>query len=129
LEVDNVPAGFAPVNNLVAIGYPARMVGMDHGDSYISDRLRSSLIHWRNILCAFFLQPGAQFVNSYNHGVMPLSNFHGVADVIKVAVGAQQDINLFDILFGLRAHGIAHHPRIHKYDLAIRSFNSESCMS
>jgi hypothetical protein len=66
LELDHVPAGFAAVNNLVAILDAAGVIGMHHGDFDVADLLRAALVHHGGSLGALFLQPAAHFRNAHH---------------------------------------------------------------
>ena len=56
-------------------------------------------------------------------------DFDGVADVISVAVSAEQDVGLLHFFVGVRAHGIAHDPGIDEDGLPARSLDAESRMT
>ena len=74
----------------------------------------------------FFLQPVAKFRNRNHHRIMFLGDFDGVADVIEVAVSAEHDIHVLNVLLFFRAHGIAHDPRIDQNGLCRPAFRCET---
>src|SRR5512141_411312 len=60
---------------------------------------------------------------------MFFADLDGVANVIAVAVRAQQDIDFLNILLGVGTHGIVHDPRIDDDGLPCGSFNAEGRMT
>jgi hypothetical protein len=50
---------------------------------------------------------------------------HGIADVVAVSVGAEQNVDFALVLLGVRAKGILRNPWIDKEGLAFGGFNSE----
>jgi len=56
-----------------------------HGDPDAGDGLRASLVHGRDLLCAFLLHPGAEFIDADDHGIVLLCNLDGIANVVAMA--------------------------------------------
>ena len=124
-ELDYIPAGFATIDELFAILDAARVVSMHHGDFHIGHGLGSTFVHRRNPLCALLLQPGAEFIDANGYGIVLLGNLNCIADVVALAVGAEQDIHFPEIFFCLRAQRIAHDPGVHQDGLPCRRFNAK----
>ena len=117
-KLDHVAAGLAAVNDLVAVGNSAGVVGVHHGDLDVADGLGAAFVHLRDLLDAFLSQPVAQLGNCHHHRVVLLGDFDGVADVVEVTVGAQHDIHFLDVLLLRRTRGIAHDPGVDEDGLA-----------
>ena len=128
-KLDHVAAGLAAVNDLVAVRNAARVVGVHHGDLDVAHGLRAAFVHARNLLYALLFQPVSKLGNGHDRGIMLLGDFNRIADVVEVAVGAEQDIHFLDVLLVLRALGIAHDPRVDDDDLAGWSFNAKGRMA
>src|SRR5579863_2902924 len=105
------------------------MIRVNHRDFDISDSLGSSLVHFGNLLRAFLSEPTGEFGNADHDWIMLLTDFDGVADVVPMTVGAEQDVDFPDFLFGLGTGGISHDPRINNDGLAARSFDPERRMA
>jgi hypothetical protein len=58
-----------------------------------------------------------------------LGDFDRIANVIPVAMCAQQNVNLGDVLIRRGAHRIAHDPGIDDDCFSAGSLNPESCMT
>ena len=58
-ELEHVAAGFAAIDDLVAILNAAGVNRVNHGDLHIADGLRAALVHGRDLLHALFFQPRA----------------------------------------------------------------------
>jgi hypothetical protein len=128
-ELDHITAGFAALDNLIAILDATGMVGVHHGDSNVANLLRATLIHRGDFLGAFFLQPSAQFRNADDLWIMLFDHFDSVSNVIEVAVSAEKNINILHLLLRSRAHRIIHNPGIDNYDPAARSYDAKSRMA
>ena len=63
---NHISAGLTTVDDLTIIFNSAGMIGMHHGHSHTLYCLRSTFIHWLNLLRAFFLEPHAKLVNADN---------------------------------------------------------------
>jgi len=128
-KLDHVAAGFAAVHDLVAIRDTAGVVSVNHGHFDVADALSAALIHFCNLLYAFSSQPVRQFGDGNHHRVMLLRDFHRVADVVEVAMGAEQDIQLLDVLLRFGTLGIPHDPRVHDDGLPRRCLDAEGCVA
>jgi hypothetical protein len=102
------------------------VIRVDHRHFDVTDRLRSPLVHGRNLFGALFRQPKRKLVDPHHNRVVAFDDFDRVADVVAVSVRAQQDVNLLYFLVGLGAHGIAHDPGIDEDRLPARSLNTKS---
>jgi len=98
---------------------------MNHGDLYALHRLRAALVHGRDVLGALAAQPAGQLVDSHHHRLVLLADGNRVADVVAVAVGAQQYVHLFLLLLGFGTERILRDPRIDEKRLAFRGLDFE----
>ena len=69
---------------------------MNHGDAHVLHRLRAAFVHRAYLLCAFLVQPGAEFKNANHRRVLLLADFHRIANVVEMAVGAKQNVDFPD---------------------------------
>jgi len=128
-KFDHVTAGFTAIDDLVAILYAARMIGVHHSDFDIAHSLRATLVHHGSLLDSLLFQPAADLRDADHHGIVLLRDLDRVADMIEMPVGAEQHVDFLDIFFFLGTHGIAHDPRIDEDGSARRSLNPESRMT
>ncbi len=124
-ELEHVAAGFAAVDDLVAILNAAGVDGVDHGDLHVGDGLRAALIHGRDLFDTFFLEPEAEFEDADGGGVVLFAYIDGVSDVVAVAVSADEDVGALDVLIGVGALGIAGDPGIDVERLAFGRLDAE----
>ena len=102
---------------------------MDHGYFDVADGLRSTFIHFGDLLGTLLPQPAGQLGDADDNRVVLLTYFHGIADVIAVAMGAEQDVDLLHVLLRIRTHWIIHDPRIDNHCFTRRRFNTEGCVA
>ena len=91
LELDDVAAGFAAVDQLVAILDAAGVIGVDHGDFDVAEFLRAAFIHHGGLLCALLLQPSAHFGNTDDLGIVLVDDLDGVSNVVSVTMCALEE--------------------------------------
>ena len=118
VEFDDVAAGLAAVDYLVAILNAAGVIGVHHGDFDVANLLRAAFVHHGGLPGAFFLQPAAHFGHADDLRIVLLDDFDGVADVVAVAVRDQQRIDSLYLFLGRRAHRVVHDPGIDNDGLA-----------
>src|SRR5262249_15123177 len=119
----------AAVNRLIAVLNAARVIGMHHGDFNIADSLRSTFVHLGKLFRTLLAEPSHQFWNSNDDGIVLFDYFDCIADVISMAVRAEKNIDFFQFLLSLRAHGIPHDPRIDDHGFASGGFDTKCGMT
>src|ERR1039458_305790 len=124
-ELEHVAAGFAPVDNLIAILYSAGVHRVHHGDLHAGDRLRPPLVHRRDLLHTLLLQPQTKLKDTYSNWIMFFPHVDSIPDVIAVSVRAQQHVGLLYLLLALRTLGITGNPGVDVERLPFRRLHAE----
>src|SRR5208283_3535873 len=124
-ELEHIAAGFAAIDDLIAILNPAGMHRVHHGDTHICDSLRAALVHGSDLFDAFFLQPQAEFEDADGDRIELLAYVDRVPDVIAMPVGADQHVRFLDVLLTLRALGITGNPWIDVEGLPFRCLDAK----
>jgi hypothetical protein len=125
-QADDVAAGFAAVNDLIAVLNAAGVEGVRHRDFDLADRLRAAFVHAADICHALRFEPQGRLVNGDDLRLEPLAESDGVADVVEVAVGDEHHVEAVEFLERLGTRGIRVNPGIDDDDFAARSGDSKS---
>ena len=98
---------------------------MHHGDAQVAHFLRAALVHGRNLFGTFLLHPGTKLEDTHDGWIVLFGDGHRIADVVEVAVRANQNVDVLHVLFALRAHWIAPNPRIDVKGLPFWCFDTK----
>src|SRR3954469_20270573 len=88
-----VSTSFSAVDHLAIILDPAGMVGVDHCYAHTLNRLRTTFVHRKCLLCPFFLKPKTEFVDPGDLRIVLLCQFNSVSDVIAMAMCAKHHVD------------------------------------
>jgi hypothetical protein len=128
-EFNHVTTRFATVNQFVTILDATRMIGVNHCDFDVAYSLGAAFVHLSDLFRAFLTEPTSQLRYSDDKRIVLFTDLNRVSDVIAMTMGAKNNIDFLDVLFGHGAHRIAHNPWIDDDRLPAWSFDAECCVT
>src|SRR6266568_3756191 len=105
------------------------MQGVGHRDLHPLYFLGTTLVHGRNVFRALLLQPSCELEDADDFRLKLPDDLDGIADMVEVPMGSQQDIDFLLMLLALRTHRVLPRPWIDDNGFSFRRLDAECGMT